>query len=231
MNDRMEYSNTVKFVGETPLPTEFGGWTYMIFKELPEGRIHTLMVFGDCKSYSDVDLKDVLVRVHSACATSELFHATNCECREELEEAMKKIQKEGKGMVVYLDQEGAGNGLEAKVASYRLAFCWSKGEVVPVKDSNGDDVSIYSAYKRLGFKAETRSFKVAADMLKSIGVKSVRLLTNNPSKVQGLEAEGITAIPVGLHIKPKNKIVARHLKAKAEELGHKISKKDWASEE
>jgi GTP cyclohydrolase II/3,4-dihydroxy 2-butanone 4-phosphate synthase/GTP cyclohydrolase II len=166
--------------------------------------------------------------VHSACASSELFHATNCECREELEESMKRIRKEGKGVLIYLDQEGAGNGLEAKVAAYGRAFAWKGGRVVAVKDpKTGEDLNVYAEYKKMGYGKESRSFKAAADMLKEMGIRSVRLLTNNPSKVKGLVDEGIRAVPVGLHIKPKNEIVAGNLKAKAKELGHRISKRHW----
>ncbi len=216
-----------KLIGQTPLPTDFGGWTYMVFDEAKTNKKHTLMVYktpGDIKRHP----RDVLVRVHSSCATSELFHANNCECREELEEAMKRIRKEGRGVIVYLDQEGAGNGISAKIKVYAKSFTWSSGKVVPVLDpKTGEHISLYSVYKKLGYLPEARSFGAAADMLKSIGVKSVRLLTNNPKKAEGLSACGISAKLASLHIKPKNKIVAEHLKAKARELGHKISARHY----
>jgi 3,4-dihydroxy 2-butanone 4-phosphate synthase/GTP cyclohydrolase II len=215
--------SSIRLLAQTPIPTEYGGWEYIVFSEngVPN-RFHTAVVYGPTAK----ELKsgrNVLARVHSACATSELFHASNCECREELEEAMRRIRKEGKGVLVYLDQEGAGNGIKAKIQAYGMAFRWKNNKVVPVKNARtGENMSIYEAYRKLGYGMETRSFKVAADILKNLGIRSVRLLTNNPSKVKGLQDEGIKAIPVGLHIKPKNKIVASHLSAKARLLGHKI---------
>ena len=197
----------------------------MIFSEngVPN-RVHTAVVYGP----NTRELKsgrNVLTRVHSACATSELFHASNCECREELEEAMRRIRKEGRGIIVYLDQEGAGNGIKAKIQAYSLAFRWKNGRVTQAKDKRtGKSISIYEAYRKLGYGMETRSFKVAADILKSLDISSVRLLTNNPSKIKGLQVEGINATPVELHIKPKNRIVAEHLNAKASLLGHNIKK-------
>ena len=224
----MPINKPVRLAGETPLPTEYGGWTYRVFEEPSSGKFHAMMVYGDAGKYSASDWKDVLVRVHSACASSELFHATNCECREELEEAMKRIRKEGKGVIIYLDQEGAGNGIAAKVAVYSRIFAWRGGKVVPMKDpKTGEELSMYATYKKLGYEMEKRSFKAAAEMLKERGIRSVRLLTNNPNKVRGLVDEGIRAVPVGLHIKPKNRIVASHLRAKANELGHNISKRHW----
>ena len=222
--DCLANKSSVHLIAQTPLPTEYGGWEYMVFGEngVPN-RIHTAVVYGPATKELRSG-RNVLVRVHSACATSELFHASNCECREELEEAMRRIRKEGAGVVVYLDQEGAGNGIKAKVDAYKMAFRWKgKTSVVPVKDARtGNIANIYDAYRKLGYGMETRSFRVAADILKSLGIKSVRLLTNNPSKISGLRDEGFGVVPVGLHIKPKNKIVAEHLNAKARLLGHKI---------
>ncbi len=221
-------ASTVKFLGSTPLNTEFGNWTYAIFGDYTNGRIHTAMMYG--KTGKGLPkLKDgALIRMHSSCATSEIFHATNCECREELEEALSRIRKEGSGMLIYLDQEGAGNGMQGKIGAYGKVFLWSNGKVVPRKDrKNGEDLSIYWGYKQLGYEKENRSFKAAADILKFLKLRRVRLLTNNPKKAQGLIDEGISIEPVSIHIKPKNKVVATHLKAKAKELGHKISDKEW----
>ncbi len=201
------------------------GSTWVFSENGVPNRFHTAVIYGPTTREIKSG-RNVLTRVHSACATSELFHASNCECREELEEAMRRIRREGKGILIYLDQEGAGNGIKAMIDAYRMAFRWKNSkEVVPVKDARTrEDISIYEAYLRLGYKMETRSFWVAADILKNLGISSVRLLTNNPSKVKGLQDEGIKAIPVGLHIKPKNKIVAAHLSAKAKLLGHNIKK-------
>jgi len=216
----------VKLLAKTPLHTEFGDWTYMVFGDYPTGKMHTMMVYGQVKGRRLDNAKDIMVRVHSSCATSELFHSTNCECRQELEEAMRRIRKSGSGIIVYLDQEGAGNGLVGKTRAYALTVDWNRGKIVARGGSK--PLSVYSAFKKLGYTGHGRDFKSAAAMLKSIGVKSVRLMTNNPEKIKGLEVEGIKAVPYGIHIKPRDNAMAAHLKAKAEEMGHSISKKDWS---
>lgn len=212
----------LNIIGSTPLPTEFGDWTYSVFFDDAERKYHTMMIHKrpeDIKSHPE----DVLVRVHSSCATSELFHAVNCECREELEEAMKRIQDEGRGILIYLDQEGGGNGIEAKIKAINIAYAWNNNKIIA---SAKKDMNAYAAYKSMGYSKESRTFGIAVEMLKIAGVRSVRLLTNNPSKIKGLEESGIKTVAVGIHIKPKNEFVAKHLKAKAEELGHNISKED-----
>ncbi len=210
-------------MGETPLPTEFGGWTYVVFEDAKTHKLHTLMVH---KRLSDIakNPNDVLVRVHSACASSELFHANNCECREELEESMRRIKRNGRGIVVYLDQEGAGNGIAAKLMVYSKSFGWKNGRVTRKKDpKTSKNIDMYKMYEQLGYRKEARTFEVAAEMLNYAGVKSVKLMTNNPNKVEGLEQRGIHATPVSIHIKPKNRIMSEHLRSKAANLGHKIS--------
>ena len=214
----------VKMLSSTPLPTEYGGFTYVVFGDLTNGQFHTMMIYGDA---SRIKKKErLLLRVHSACGTSELFHATNCECREELEEALKRISKAKSGIVIYLNQEGAGNGITAKTKAYSNAFEWKNGKIVERKKKDGSDVSVYDAYKKLGYPQENRSFAAAAAMLKEFGIRKVRLMTNNPKKVEGLKQYGIDVQPYGIHIKPKNNTMKRHLEAKAKLLGHSIKSKD-----
>jgi len=214
----------VKMLASTPLPTEYGSVTYYVFGDLSNGHVHSVAVFGDARKTLKGAAR-ILLRVHSSCGTSELFHATNCECREELDEAMKRISKAHRGIVIYLDQEGAGNGITNKIMAYRKAFEWKNGKVVPVK-RNGKTFSIYDAYEELGLPPENRDFTVAAAILKELGVKKVRLMTNNPKKVEGLRRHGIDVEPYGIHIKPTNSIVKEHLRAKAQKLGHKIKNTD-----
>ncbi|MGC8479023.1 MAG: hypothetical protein ACP5NE_03835 [Candidatus Micrarchaeia archaeon] len=215
----------IKFLASTPLPTEYGYWTYMVFGDYTTGEFHTAIVYGDAKK--NIKKKGMLLRVHSSCATSELFHATNCECREELEEAMKRIRKNGAGLVIYMNQEGAGNGIFPKIMAYSKSLVWDKkGKVVEAKDKNGKLISVYNAYKMLGYPLENRSLAAAAEILKFLGIKSVVLMTNNPKKIEELEKYGISVEPISIHIKPKNEIVREHLRVKAEMLGHKISEKD-----
>ena len=221
---KLKRKGAVTLLGSTPLPTKLGGWTYMVFGDYTTGEFHTALVYGDAKKNLKKD--NVLLRVHSACATSELFHATNCECREELDEAMKRIKRHGSGMIIYMNQEGAGNGIAAKVAAYSHVFEWRSGKVVNAKGKDGKPANIYDAYRRLGYEPESRSFLAAAGILKYLGIKSVRLMTNNPKKIEELRKYGIKVEPEGIHIKPANAMVKEHLKAKSRVLGHAISEKD-----
>ena len=206
----------IKELGRTPLPTEYGGVTYIVFGDYTTGGEHDAVVFGDPGRKK----KTVpLVRIHSSCRTSELFHAVNCECRQELELAMKTMEKEKAGIIIYLDQEGAGNGTAAKVAAYNNVFTWKKGRIASKKD-------IYRSYLDLGYPLENRNFEAAAEILKYLGFTSVRLMTNNPKKISGLESQGITVIQREIHVKPLNRIMKRHLKAKQKLMKHTINKKD-----
>ncbi|MGC8710528.1 MAG: hypothetical protein ACP5RF_02890 [Candidatus Micrarchaeia archaeon] len=214
----------VELLASTPLPTEYGYWTYMVFGDYTTGEFHTAIVYGDARK--SIKKEGMLLRVHSSCATSELFHATNCECREELEEALKRIRKNGKGLVIYMNQEGAGNGITPKIMAYSKSLVWKNGKIVEAKGKHGKVVSVYDGYKMLGYPPENRSLIAAAEILKILGIKSVVLMTNNPKKIEELEKYGISVKPMGIHIKPKNKIVREHLRAKAEMLGHRISEKD-----
>lgn len=211
----------VKFLGSTPLPTDLGQWTYMAFGDYTTGEFHTAMIYGEVKR-SLLRKGGMLLRVHSSCGTSELFHASNCECREELDEAMRRIRRVGRGMIIYMNQEGGGNGVVAKIAAYSKVFKWNGRRIAVAKDGAGRRIGVYDAYKNLGYKQENRSFAVAAAILKYLGVKSVVLMTNNPKKIAGLENYGIRVKPEGLHIKPKNSIVKKHLREKARLLGHSI---------
>ncbi len=214
----------VELLASTPLPTEYGAWTYMVFGDYTTGEFHTAIVYGDAKK--SIRERGMLLRVHSSCATSELFHATNCECREELEEALKRIRKKGQGLVIYMNQEGAGNGIGPKIKAYSKSLVWKNGKVVEAKDKHGKPISVYDGYKMLGYPPENRSLLAAAEILKFLGIKSVVLMTNNPKKIEELEKYGISVEPMGIHIKPKNEIVREHLRTKAEMLGHRISEKD-----
>ncbi|MEM0154394.1 MAG: GTP cyclohydrolase II [Methanothrix sp.] len=219
-----EHAPIVKLLSSTPLPTEYGGFTYIVFGDLTNGQFHTMMIYGDAKKIKKNER--ILLRVHSACGTSELFHATNCECREELDEAMKRISKAKSGIVIYMNQEGAGNGITAKIKAYSNTFEWQNGKVVEKRNKDGSPVSIYDAYKKLGYPQENRSFAASAAMLKAFGIRKVKLMTNNPKKIEGLKQYGIDVQPYSIHIKPKNGIVKRHLEAKAKLLGHKIGPED-----
>ncbi len=214
-------------LGRTPLPTEYGDWTYIVFGDRTSGQEHDMMVYGELGKDGLKNGEDLLTRLHSSCRSSELFHAVNCECREELEKALTLIQQEKKGAIVYLHQEGAGNGIVGKLKAYSNLFEWKNGKIVQkTNPKTGKAVNVFEAYDMENIIPEHRDFEVVGAMLKSIGVKSVRLLTNNPKKVNGIESAGIKVKQVGLHIPPKNEMVKAHLKTKATMFGHKISDDD-----
>lgn len=220
---------TIEELGRAPLPTEFGDWTYIIFGDLVHGKQHEVLVYGDISKgapYRKYD--DVLVRMHSSCRTSEIFHAVNCECREQLHSSMRLIQQEGRGIVIYLDQEGRGNGIVGKLSQLNKMFGWKKRKIDQKKDpQTGESIDTVKAYEESGYSSEARDFSVAGEILKTLGVRSVRLLTNNPQKIEGIESAGIEVMPVEIHIIPANEIIAGDLRSKARNLGHKISEKHW----
>jgi 3,4-dihydroxy 2-butanone 4-phosphate synthase/GTP cyclohydrolase II len=209
--------------GRSPLPTEFGDWTYVVFGDKTSGDHHEMLVFGNIVDGALGNLEDVLVRMHSACRTNETYHAVNCECRKELHEAMRLIQHEERGIILYLEQEGRGSGIAGKLAQLNGMFGWKDGKIEQKRDpATGERIDTDRAYKEAGYPSESRDFSVAGEMLRSIGVKSVRLLTNNPNKVAGIESAGIKVTPMEIHIAPDNEIIASDLKSKAKNLGHRI---------
>lgn len=211
-------------LGRAPLPTEFGDWTYIAFGDYTDGSHHEALIYGNLDNGSLGDGQNVLTRIHSACRTNEVYHAVNCECRKELHLAMELIAKEEQGVIVYLEQEGRGTGISGKMHQLNGMFEWNEeGNVVQRVDlQTGERIDTDRAYREAGLPSETRDFDVAGEMLKQLGVKSVRLLTNNPAKIAGIESAGITVEPVEIHIKPDNEIIATDLRSKALNLGHAI---------
>ncbi len=221
---RKEGESMIEEFGRSPLPTEFGDWTYVVFGDKTTGQHHEMLVFGNLVEGSLGDSEDVLVRMHSSCRTNETYHAVNCECRKELHEAMRLIQQEGRGIILYLEQEGRGTGIAGKLAQLNGMFGWKDGKIEQKRDPiTNERIDTDRAYKDAGYPSESRDFSVAGEMLHSIGIKSVRLLTNNPRKILGIESAGIQVTPVEIHITPDNEIIASDLKSKAQNLGHHIS--------
>lgn len=213
----------VEKLGEAPLPTEFGDWTYMAFGDYASGSHHELLAFGNVQEGSLGDGQDVLVRMHSSCRTNEAYHAVNCECRKELHQAMSLIQQEGRGVILYLEQEGRGTGITGKLAQLNGMFGWEDGKIDQKRDpETGERIDTDRAYKDAGYPSECRDFDVAGEMLQAIGVRSVRLLTNNPRKIAGITDAGIDVTPVAIHITPDNEIIASDLRSKRDNLGHTI---------
>ncbi|MCL5010464.1 MAG: hypothetical protein M1289_02575 [Patescibacteria group bacterium] len=220
---KKEKQSIVEELGRAPLPTEFGDWTYIVFGDYTNGSHHEMLVFGNIADGSLGDGRNLLVRMHSSCRTNEVYHAVNCECRKELHEAMKLIQEEGRGVILYLDQEGRGTGIAGKMAQLNGMFGWKNGKIEQKRDSQtGERIDTDRAYKEAGYPSEVRDFTIAGEMLSHTGIKSVRLLTNNPLKIAGIENAGIEVTPVEIHITADNEIIASDLRSKAKNLGHTI---------
>lgn len=214
----------IEELGRAPLPTEFGDWTYIAFGDHKTHERSELLIFGK----SDNINENMLVRVHSSCRSNESYYDVNCECRKQLLKSMKMIQQEGKGVIVYLEQEGRGTGIVGKMAQFNRMFHWVNGRIEQRRDAQtGERIDTDRAYKDAGYPSECRDFTVATQMLKHIGVKSIRLITNNPKKIEGITGAGIKVIPIELHIKPENEIISSNLRSKAKSLGHHIRKKDY----
>jgi GTP cyclohydrolase II/3,4-dihydroxy 2-butanone 4-phosphate synthase/GTP cyclohydrolase II len=194
---------------ESDLPTERGQFRIVVFRDKRDGREHVAMVKGDLRG-----LEGVPVRMHSECLTSEVFGSLRCDCRAQLDRALDFISQQGKGVLLYLRQEGRGIGLGNKIRAYALQ-----------QEAGLDTVE---ANLKLGFADDLRRYDVAAEMLRSLGVKSADLITNNPLKIAGLVDEGI---PVRRRIPSRtltNPLNVGYLKTKRDRSGHLI---EFLSEE
>ena len=199
---RLKQETIVEKGEEAMLPTHYGNFKIIPFRQKSNGLEHVALIKGEWK-----EDEAVLVRVHSSCATGDIFGSMRCECGEQLHKAMQEIEKEGKGVVVYLNQEGRGIGLMNKIKAYKL-------------QEQGDDT--VDANLHLGFAADERDYGVGACILKEIGVSKMRLMTNNPVKRIGLEGYGleITEI-VPIEIVP-NEYNKAYLRTKREKMGHNL---------
>ncbi|OGW37244.1 MAG: bifunctional 3,4-dihydroxy-2-butanone 4-phosphate synthase/GTP cyclohydrolase II [Nitrospirae bacterium GWD2_57_9] len=202
---RVKKESLVRRVAVTKLPTSHGGeFTAILYANDIDRMNHIALVKGVIKPEDEV-----LVRVHSECLTGDVFGSQRCDCGEQLNNAMQIIEKEGKGVILYMRQEGRGIGLEGKLKAYEL------------QDQGKDTVEANLA---LGFKADLRDYGVGAQILRDIGVRKIKLLTNNPKKIVGLEGYGLTVIGrVAIEMHPHDKNI-NYLKVKKSKLGHMLEK-------
>ncbi|HTI39399.1 MAG TPA: bifunctional 3,4-dihydroxy-2-butanone-4-phosphate synthase/GTP cyclohydrolase II [Vicinamibacterales bacterium] len=199
---RMKTETLVKRAAAASLPTEHGDFRVIAYESGIDGETHVALVKGEIG-----DGENVLVRVHSKCLTGDVFHSARCDCGPQLDAAMQRIADEGRGVLLYLNQEGRGIGLANKIRAYEL------------QDQGLDTVE---ANERLGFKADQRDYGIGVQILKDLGVKSMRLLSNNPRKLVGLEGYGLSVaewLPLEI---PASDFTRRYLRTKKEKLGHKL---------
>ena len=199
---RKQKERLIERVAETVIPTQYGEWKTIAYKSAIDADEHIALVMGDV-----ADSGPVLVRVHSQCLTSDVFGSLRCDCGEQLETAMSMIAKEGRGVIVYMRQEGRGIGLHNKLRAYAL------------QDQGMDTVEANHA---LGFAADRRDYGIGMQILIDLGVTDIRILTNNPSKRAGLEGYGLNLVErVPIEIKP-NAHNVRYLETKRTKLGHQL---------
>ena len=200
---RLKQESLVEKGVEVDMPTEYGHFRLIPFKQKSNGLEHMALIKGDISNSEN----PVLVRVHSSCATGDIFGSKRCDCGEQLHRAMQMVEKEGCGAIVYLNQEGRGIGLMDKIKAYKL---------------QEDGVDTVDANIRLGHLADERDYGVGAQILREIGVKKMRLMTNNPVKRVGLHAYGLEIVEnIPIEIEP-NEYNHQYMLTKKERMGHNL---------
>ncbi len=199
---RLKTECLVKNIAQAQLPTKFGKFRINIFEDILNKEEHIALIKGSVENK-----EDILVRVHSQCITGDIFHSDRCDCNKQLHTALRMIQQEGAGVLLYMSQEGRGIGLGNKIKAYEL------------QEQGLDTVE---ANIKLGFAPDLRDYGVATQILKEVGVSTIRLLTNNPRKVMGLESYGLKIVErIPIEVKP-NSINRRYLETKKVKLHHMI---------
>jgi len=199
---RREREKLVEKIEVIRLPTDYGDFDLHLYRSKLDGQHHLAMVYGDVAGGSDV-----LVRVHSECLTGDVFASRRCDCGTQLHQALRQIAAAGAGVLVYMRQEGRGIGLAPKIKAYKL------------QESGYDTVE---ANLKLGYPMDLREYGLGAQILADLGLRTIRLLTNNPKKVVGLEGYGLVIVeqvPIRVPPNPHN---ARYLRTKREKMGHSV---------
>lgn len=201
---RLNHESMIEEKVRVKMPTKFGDFELVHFTQTNTGENHIALIKGEWKKD-----EPVLVRVHSSCVTGDILHSLRCDCGEQLEKAMRMVEKEGKGCVLYMNQEGRGIGLENKLKAYKL---------------QEQGVDTVEANLQLGFKSDERDYGVGAQILKHLNITKLRLMSNNPKKRAGLLGYGIEIVDIVPIEIPSNPYNDFYLKTKRDKLGHNIMK-------
>lgn len=196
---RRHFDKLIEKISEAKIPTTFGPWQMKLYRSLVDGAEHVALVKGVIGS------EPTLVRVHSECFTGDILGSLRCDCQDQLIASMETIERDGKGVILYMRQEGRGIGLANKLRAYSL------------QDQGKDTVE---ANEELGFKPDLREYGIGAQILKDLGLNRLRLITNNPRKIVGLEGHGLEVVERICLSTPQHSFNAKYLKAKKEKLGH-----------
>ncbi len=193
---------SVERTAEGIMPTPLGNWNIVSYRDKCDNEEHIAIYQGDIASP-----EPLLTRLHSSCVTAEVFGAVNCDCKEQMEQAMQTIAGVGRGLIVYLHQEGRGNGLAGKLLQLRVMMT--------------EDVDTVAAFEMTGQHGERRDYTSGADIYKDLGIIApLRLMSHNPGKIEGLRSAGFVVTPESFNVAMNSSITMRDIVAKKEKLGH-----------